>query len=85
MRFDEIIGKKITISLASSDQPYVVKLRSAETGGIWVESQKLAAMLGYQPSAVQRPKTTKPPKLPVLFIPYSQIVFAVYLSTELAE
>ena len=86
MRLDEIIGKKLTLSLVSSTAPYyIVTLRGVEAGGIWVEGAKLDALIGHKPARITRPKSTKPPTRPVFFIPYSQIVFAAYLSVDLSE
>jgi hypothetical protein len=85
MRFDEILGKKITLSLVRSTTHYKVTLRGAEAGGIWVEGAKLNALVGHKPTRVTRPQSTAPPTRPIFFIPYSQIVFAAYLSVDLSE
>jgi hypothetical protein len=85
MRCDELVGKKITIAIVSSDLNYVVKLRGVEAGGIWIESRRLETLLGHKSATMNRPKSPKPPTKPVFFIPYSQIGFAVYDSTDLGE
>jgi hypothetical protein len=83
MRFDEILGKKITLSLVSSETHYIVTLRGAEEGGIWIESREMDAMIGHKPVRVS--KSAKPPTRPTIFIPYSQIALAVYDSVDLGE
>lgn len=85
MRLDEIIGKKITLSLVRSKNPYILTLRGVEAGGIWVEGGSLDALTGHKSSQKERPKSPKPPTRPVVFIPYPQVVFAVYHSTDLGE
>jgi hypothetical protein len=85
MRLEELIGQKLTIAIISSEHSYVAKLLGVEQGGLWVESKRLNAILGHQPKATKRPKTPKPPTRPVFFIPYSQIGFVLYESTDLGE
>jgi hypothetical protein len=85
MRLDELVGKKLTIALVSSEHSYVVKLLGVEQSGIWIESRRLNAILGHKPAITKRPKTPKPPTRPVFFIPYPQIGFVLYESTDLGE
>ena len=85
IRLEDLIGKKVYVSLRESLEPiYDVTLHGLETGGLWVESTQMQSILeGLQKN--RKPRKLQPRQNPVFFIPYAQIVFLIAYSTELDE
>jgi hypothetical protein len=72
MNFTEYIGQEILIMSPNIDPQLIqrVRLMGVESGGLWIESQKLTGILlkGWGMPAIN--------KVIAFFIPYHQIVFA---------
>ena len=79
----KLIGQTIIIrSIVIDEQhPAVVKLLNVETGGIWIESQKLTNHFLSEINVQQAPKTL------VAFVPFQQIawIFGSIDSPALSE
>jgi hypothetical protein len=73
----DYIGQMISLAIPAIDANLIhdVKLLGVETGGIWVESQKLINM------ALRTSGQATAPQSPVFFFPYSEIRFG-YVRVE---
>ncbi len=54
-----------------NNQLHIVKLLSVDVGGIWIESET------FTDTALKEVELTASPRTPVLFLPYSQIVYII--------
>lgn len=84
LQLEHLIGDTLTIAIRSSERgDYDVVLHGVEQGGgIWVESDELSHLLGYQKQAKSVKRLAKKP---VFFVPFSEIHFLVASSVELDE
>ena len=71
LKLEELVGEKIFIRSIPIDEknPVFVTLFSVDSGGIWIQSQKLTEDM------LQALKAHVAPKSPVYFLPYSQIAW----------
>jgi hypothetical protein len=71
LRLEELIGESIFIRSIPVDEnnPVLVKLYSVDSGGIWIQSQKLTEQM------LETLKAHVAPRSPVYFLPYSQIAW----------
>jgi hypothetical protein len=72
MKLNDYIDKSIMIQiLGYGDSPITARLRGVETGGIWIENQDITNQILTAAGRLQSAQT------PVLFFPYSQVLFAL--------
>lgn len=88
VRLDDLIGNEVVLSLKEklrskdAEATYHVILHGVETGGLWIECRDLDEIAA---ALVPNKRAGLPSQRPVFFVPYSQIVFLVSLSTRLDE
>ncbi len=72
-KLEEMIGQTIValIPLIDKEEFQEVKLHGVESGGLWIESQKITNWLLRRKGLASAPKTL------VLFLPYHQITFVM--------
>ncbi len=81
LKLNDLIGTPVGVALRDSEKGwYEVVLHGVETGGLWIEGGDIDKLLAFLRT---KPRKGQPPTKPVVFVPYSQIMFLIADSTVL--
>lgn len=78
LQLTDLVGETIFIRSIALDvkDPVFVKLFSVDSGGVWIQSQKITEEM------LEALKRDSAPKSPVCFVPYSQIAWICHWIDE---
>ena len=78
---DSLIGRKVIVAIKGSEEAYYeLKLHAVEQGGVWLQGDAINSLVG----SIHR-SLGDPPEIPVVFVPYAQLLFLVASSVDLRE